>query len=151
MRYREFLAEVEHTTQQEQMVLRALGMTAASWRSENLGITQPTVAVLSSSEASPFDRNYIVLATHTRGETQRPYYPLVKLSANTQSPLTSRDFFEGEFNQDISDRLVSMDVVADSSQAPEHIWYLEGDPNSLVVGGQPTYPRDVLEVFHKIF
>jgi hypothetical protein len=151
MRYHEFLTEVENTTQQEQLTLRALGMAAACWRSEGLGITQPTVAVLSSSEVSPLDRSYTVLATHTRGETHRPYYPLVRLSADLQPPLSSHDFFEGEFDQGISDRLVSMDVVGDLSKAPERIWYLEGDSNSLVIGGQPTYPRDVLDVFHKIF
>jgi hypothetical protein len=156
MRFPEFISHVEADCDRNKMVVRAIGMTATEerFRLRKLGVrglSQPVIAVISSTEQSPLYRTYSVLATTTQNPaTIMPRYPLLRLSAQVQPPLRPHDFI-GDFDQTLSDRHVSLLLSGEPLESPVCLWYLEGNEGSLVVNGLPTYPRDVAESLNKLY
>jgi hypothetical protein len=156
MRYAEFISSVEEACSKDDMVLRALGMTASierfKFRSREIaGLPQPIIAVLSSPENVPRDRNYNILTTHTKELTpDTRQYPLVRLSAQILPSLGPDDFI-GDFDPALSDRLVSLNVTGETLVTPVNVWYLEGNIGSLVVNSLPTYPLEVSEALDKLY
>jgi len=143
-------------------VLRALGRTGTRQRLEvkpgevyidtgcyPSGITDPTIAVMSSPEEEPFDRAFSILATTNDGLGSK--YPVVR-AKGAYIRLSDRNFSsDSDQNEVVKQTFVTLAATTEAITSPLTVCYLEGVAGSLIVNGQPTYPPEMCDALHRIY